>query len=152
MGRATVYRSSDWCRPARSERISLKGARSMHMFAHHHQRETGEAQADSTRGRVMNLGWRYDLMVWFFDTFVLRGRLRKLRLRTADLAQLQPGEAVLGVGGGTGALALEAYKRVGATRPLCGIYPRPPQVPRPPPQTQPASPPHDLPIGGSAPP
>src|SRR5260221_6333951 len=100
----------------------------MHSFAHHHHGETGETQTGSTRGWVMNLGWRYDLMVWFFDTFVLRGRLRKLRLRTADLAQLQPGEAVVGVGGGTRALALEAYKRVGATGRVWGIVPGSPQV------------------------
>src|SRR5258708_39380974 len=97
----------------------------MHSFAHHHHGETGEAQAGTTRGWIMNLGWRYDLMVWVFDTLVLRGKLRKLRLRTADLAQLQPGEAVLGVGGGPRALARGAYKRVGATSPLWGVDPGP---------------------------
>lgn len=61
----------------------------------------------------MNLGWRYDLLVWLFDTFLLRGTLRKLKLQTADLAQLQPGEAVLDVGCGTGALAMIASQRVG---------------------------------------
>src|SRR5207247_8942270 len=77
------------------EDFSGEGARCMHAFAHHHHGETGEAMACSTRGWVMNLGWRYDLLVWFFDTFVLRGTLRKLRDHAADLAQLQPGEAVL---------------------------------------------------------
>ena len=71
----------------------------------------------------MNLGWRYDVLVWFADTFVLRGTLRKLRDRAADLAQLQPGEVVLDVGCGTGALAMEAYKRVGTTGQVCGIDP-----------------------------
>jgi ubiquinone/menaquinone biosynthesis C-methylase UbiE len=97
----------------------------MHSFAHHHHGETGE-----TRGWVMNLGWRYDLLVWFFDTFLLRGRLRKLRLRTADLAQLQLGEAVLDVGCGTGALAMEVYKCVGPTGHVCGIDPGPRQIAR----------------------
>jgi hypothetical protein len=41
----------------------------MHSFVHHH-RETSEAQTGSTQGWVMNMGWRYDLMVWFFDTFL----------------------------------------------------------------------------------
>lgn len=69
----------------------------MHSFARQHHGELGEATAYETRGWVMNLGWRYDLLVWLFDTFLLRGTLRKLKLQTADLAQLQPGEAVLGV-------------------------------------------------------
>src|SRR6266498_3773811 len=102
----------------------------MHTFAHHHHEETGEAQAGSTRGWVMNLGWRYDLLVWFFDTFLLRGTLRKLPQRTADLAQLQVGEAVLDVGCGTGALAMVACTRVGTSGRVCGIDPGPKQVAR----------------------
>ena len=102
----------------------------MHSFAHHHHSETGEAQVVSTRGWIMNLGWRYDLMVWFFDIFLLRGTLRKLPQRTADLAWLKPGEAVLDVGCGTGDLAIEAYKRVGATGRVCGIDPGPKQIAR----------------------
>lgn len=98
----------------------------MHSFVHHH-RETSETQTGSTQGWVMNMGWRYDLMVWFFDTFLFRGTLRKFPQRTADLAQLQPGEAVLDVGCGTGALAMEASKRVGATGHVCGIDPGPKQ-------------------------
>src|SRR5579864_6006618 len=101
----------------------------MHAFVHHH-RETSEAQTGSTQGWVMNMGWRYDLLVWFFDTFVFRGTLRKFPQRTANLAQLQPGEAVLDVGCGTGALAMEASKRVGATGQVCGIDPGPKQIAR----------------------
>jgi ubiquinone/menaquinone biosynthesis C-methylase UbiE len=119
----------------------------MHSFAHHHHGETGEAQAGTTRGWIMNLGWRYDLMVWVFDTLVLRGKLRKLRLRTADLAQLQPGEAVLDVGCGTGALAMEAYKRVGATGRVCGIDPGPKQIARARSKAERASLPIDFQIG-----
>ncbi len=119
----------------------------MHSFAHHHQGETGEVRAGSTRGWVMNLGWRYDLMVWFFDTFLLRGKLRKLRLRTADLAQLQPGEVVLDVGCGTGALAMEAYKRVGTTGRVCGIDPGSEQIARARSKAERASLPIDFQIG-----
>ena len=50
----------------------------------------------------MNWGWRYDLLVVVADV-LLRGKLRQLRLRAVDLADLQPGEAVLDVGGGGGA-------------------------------------------------
>lgn len=41
----------------------------------------------------------------------------------ADLVRLQPGEAVLDVGCGTGTLALVAKKRVGETGRVCGIDP-----------------------------
>jgi ubiquinone/menaquinone biosynthesis C-methylase UbiE len=78
----------------------------------------------------MNMGWRYDLLVWFADTFLLRGTLRKLRDHTIDLAQLQPGESVLDVGCGTGALAMETYERVGATGRVYGIDPGPKQIAR----------------------
>jgi ubiquinone/menaquinone biosynthesis C-methylase UbiE len=78
----------------------------------------------------MNMGWRYDVLVWFADTFVLRGTLRKLRDHTIDLAQLQPGESVLDVGCGTGALAMETYERVGATGRVYGIDPGPKQIAR----------------------
>ena len=46
-----------------------------------------------------------------------------MRRTIADLAQLQPGEAVLDVGCGTGTLALEARERVGITGRVCGIDP-----------------------------
>jgi ubiquinone/menaquinone biosynthesis C-methylase UbiE len=99
-------------------------------FAHHHHEEMGGTQAGATRGWVMNMGWRYDLLVWFADTFLLRGTLRKLRDHTIDLAQLQPGESVLDVGCGTGALAMETYERVGATGRVYGIDPGPKQIAR----------------------
>lgn len=102
----------------------------MHTFAHQHHEKTGEAQASLTQGWVMNMGWRYDLMVWFLDIFLMRGQLRKLPQRVADLAQLQAGEAVLDVGCGTGALAMEACKRVGVTGRVCGIDPGPEQIGR----------------------
>jgi hypothetical protein len=50
------------------ERFSLKGARSMHSFVHHHHSESGEAPAKETQGLTHKGGWRYDLMGWFFFT------------------------------------------------------------------------------------
>ncbi len=77
----------------------------MHSFAHHHDSESGEASAKETHGLIHNGGWRHDLMTWFIDTFLFRGKLRELRQRTANLARIQPGEKVLDVGCGTGTLA-----------------------------------------------
>jgi ubiquinone/menaquinone biosynthesis C-methylase UbiE len=101
----------------------------MHSLAHHH-RETGKESVHETRGLVMNWGWPYDLMVWFFDTVVFHGKLQALRTKTADLAQLQRGEAVLDVGCGTGTQALKAYERVGETGHVSGIDPAPRQIAR----------------------
>jgi ubiquinone/menaquinone biosynthesis C-methylase UbiE len=98
----------------------------MHSFAHHHHKES----AYETSGSVMNWGWRYDLMVWFFDTFIFHGKLQALRTRTADLAQLQRGEMVLDVGCGTGTQALKAYERVGETGRVSGVDPGQRQIAR----------------------
>jgi ubiquinone/menaquinone biosynthesis C-methylase UbiE len=76
----------------------------------------------------MNWGWRYDLMVWFFDAIVFRGRLKQLRRKTIELAQLHSGDAVLDVGCGTGTLAIMEKERVGATGRVCGIDPGPQQI------------------------
>jgi ubiquinone/menaquinone biosynthesis C-methylase UbiE len=119
----------------------------MHRFAHHHHENRSEAQADSTRGWVMNLGWCYDLLVWFFDTFLLRGTLRRLPQRTADLAQLQIGEAVLDVGCSTGALARVACQCVGASGRVRGIDPGPRQVARARAKTERAGLPIDFQVG-----
>ncbi len=89
-------------------------------FMHH--REPGEASAPETRGLVITWAWRYDLLLWFAN-LVFRGKWQALRRMTADLAQLQPGEAVLDVGCGTGTLALVARQRAGATGRVCGIDP-----------------------------
>jgi ubiquinone/menaquinone biosynthesis C-methylase UbiE len=78
----------------------------------------------------MNWGWRYDLMVWFFDTLVFRGRLKQLRRKTIELAQLHSGDAVLDVGCGTGTLAIMAKERVGTTGRVCGIDPGAQQIAR----------------------
>src|SRR5215467_12054380 len=97
----------------------------MRSFTH---RRRGE-HAHATRGRLLDRGWRYDLKVWFIDTFLLRGKVRDLRRRVIDLAELR-GQAILDVGCGTGTLAIEAAARVGAAGRLAGIDPAPRQIAR----------------------
>ncbi len=96
------------------------------MHTHH---GAPHAASKATQGRVINLGWRYDLMLWWMN-LVSRGELQKVFPRLVDLAQFQPGETVLDVGCGTGTLALKAYARVGATGHVFGIDPGPKQIAR----------------------
>jgi ubiquinone/menaquinone biosynthesis C-methylase UbiE len=102
----------------------------MHSFAKHRHGNSSEVSTKKTRGLVLDTGWRYDLMEWFFDTFLFRGKLHELRQRTADLAQIQPGETVLDVGCGTGTLAMTVVPRVGATGRVFGIDPGAQQIAR----------------------
>lgn len=105
----------------------------MHSFARRRHNAAGKASAvpaKVTKGLILNGGWRYDLMVWSWDTFLFRGQWRKLRRRTADLAQLQPGEQVLDVGCGTGTLAIEVARRIGRAGHVAGIDPSTEQIAR----------------------
>ena len=102
----------------------------MHSFAQHRHSKSGEAPKKITRGLILDTGWRYDLMEWFFDTFLFRGKLRELRQRTADLAHIQPGEMVLDVGCGTGTLAMEVEPHVNAKGHVFGIDPGAQQIAR----------------------
>ena len=102
----------------------------MHSFARHHHREAGEASAKETKGLILNEGWRYDLKVWFIDTFFFRSQWREMRWRTAKLARIQPGEQVLDVGCGTGTLAIEVQSRVGRAGRVFGIDPGTQQIAR----------------------
>jgi len=95
----------------------------MHAFARRFHNQSAETPVRPTKGLVLNDAWRYDLGGWFCDTFLFRGQLRAMRLRTADLARLQPGESVLDVGCGTGTLAIEVQQRVGAAGRVVGIDP-----------------------------
>ncbi|HEX2619640.1 MAG TPA: methyltransferase domain-containing protein, partial [Phototrophicaceae bacterium] len=104
----------------------------MHSFARrqHGKSNEGSGTVKTTRGLVLNSGWRYDLIDWYCDTFLFRGKLRELRQRTATLARLQPGDMVLDVGCGTGTLAIEIQKRVGTTGGVFGIDPGTQQIAR----------------------
>lgn len=102
----------------------------MHPSARHRYRTASEVSANETHGLISKGGWRYDLMERVLDTFLFRGQLRKLRLRTANLAHLQPGEAVLDVGCGTGTLAIEVQQRVGRAGRVAGIDPGTQQIAR----------------------
>ena len=102
----------------------------MHSFVHHHRRESREASSTTTTGRVLDLGWRYDLFEWFFDNLLFHGKLRELRQRTINLARIQPGENVLDVGCGTGTLAIQAQSRLGGTGRVCGVDPGVQQIAR----------------------
>jgi ubiquinone/menaquinone biosynthesis C-methylase UbiE len=102
----------------------------MHSFARHFHSEASEASAKETKGLILNGGWRYDLGIWFIDTFVFRGQLRELRQRTANLARMQPGEQVLDVGCGTGTLAMEVQSRVGRAGRVAGVDPGTRQIAR----------------------
>src|SRR6266542_3716578 len=102
----------------------------MHSFVKHRHSKSGKASTKITKGLILDTGWRYDLLEWFFDTFLFRGKLRELRQRTIDLAHIQPGEKVLDVGCGTGTLAMEVQPRVGATGQVLGIDPGAQQIAR----------------------
>lgn len=110
----------------------------MHTFmrrlhGHAESGAAGEAQTHATpttKGLVLDQGWRYDLMVGGSDLLLFGGKLRTLRRRTADLAQFQPGDHVLDVGCGTGTLALEVQRRAGWVGHVVGVDPGPQQIAR----------------------
>lgn len=102
----------------------------MHSFASHRHSKSKASPAQETKGLVLNSGWRYDLGEWLHNTFSFQGMLRKLRQRTINLAQLQPGEQVLDVGCGTGTLAIEAARRVGRPGRVAGVDPGAQQIAR----------------------
>lgn len=102
----------------------------MHSSRRHSHNSTEATVAKETKGLVLNDGWRYDLIGWFHDSFSFRGKYRELRQRTIALAQLQPGEAALDVGCGTGTLALQVASRVGRAGRVAGIDPGTAQIAR----------------------
>jgi ubiquinone/menaquinone biosynthesis C-methylase UbiE len=102
----------------------------MHSFARRLHSKSDEGSAPTTKGLILNSGWRYDLIGWYCDTFLYHGKLRELRQRTADLAHLKVGETVLDVGCGTGTLAIEVQQRIGTKGRVFGIDPGSQQIAR----------------------
>lgn len=101
----------------------------MHGFTRHGHAATN-APTKKTKGLILNGGWRYDASLWFGDTFLFRGQMRKLRLHAISLANMQSGESVLDVGCGTGTLAIEVQQRLSGTGQVFGIDPGPQQIER----------------------
>jgi ubiquinone/menaquinone biosynthesis C-methylase UbiE len=90
----------------------------MHTHTHTHE---SPAQ---TEGRLIRWAPYYDGLV----NILTLGFARRLRLLTVNNALLQPGEKVLDVGCGTGAVTLPAKVRVGKNGGAAGIDPAPEMI------------------------
>jgi ubiquinone/menaquinone biosynthesis C-methylase UbiE len=92
---------------------------------------SGQHSQHQHRGSiVLDRGWRYDLEVWVFDTFLVRGRITEIRRQVLDLAQLSAGQSLLDVGCGTGSVAIEAARRLDGSGRAVGVDPGPRQLDR----------------------
>ncbi|MBW3536128.1 MAG: prolyl oligopeptidase family serine peptidase [Gemmatimonadetes bacterium] len=81
---------------------------------------------DGSIGKVIHGALAYDVQAWVLTL----GNESRFRERLVRLARLAPGELVLDVGCGTGALAIAAGKQVGSAGEVCGVDPSPEMVAR----------------------
>jgi ubiquinone/menaquinone biosynthesis C-methylase UbiE len=79
-----------------------------------------------TTGLVLHKAVGYDMLLWL----VTLGREHAFREQMLRLARLQPGEAVLDVGCGTGTLAIVAKRHVGPAGEVCGVDASPEMISR----------------------
>ena len=96
---------------------------------HMHQRKSDDLSSEATQGFVLDLGWRYDLILWW-QNVLSRGKWQELQHAISNLARFQPGETVLDVGCGTGTLAITAKQHTGSAGRVYGIDPGPKQIAR----------------------
>jgi ubiquinone/menaquinone biosynthesis C-methylase UbiE len=99
------------------------------LLSRHHSPQS-HSRNQKTRGLLLDRGWRYDLEVWFFDTFLVHGEINRLRHRVLDLADLSTGPKLLDVGCGTGTLAIQAARRLSGAGQVIGVEPAPRQIAR----------------------
>jgi ubiquinone/menaquinone biosynthesis C-methylase UbiE len=89
--------------------------------------KTEETTTHGSKSLVMHSEARYyDLQSWLLTL----GRERAFRERLVDLARMEPGDAVLDVGCGTGTLAIAAKRRVGAPGTVIGMDASPEMIER----------------------
>lgn len=95
-------------------------------MGHFHQAsdDISDTAAHATVGRVIHWAKRYDLLVQVLSL----GHELRLRTSMADLAAIQPGESVLDIGCGAGALALVLAERVGYAGMVAGVDPSPEMI------------------------